>query len=358
MTDELELLRAWAPPEAARDEDAAHARVRARLTAHVARAAPAVPARPGPRSRPRRPRARRRWWLVAAPGALAATAAVAVLLSLGSGVQEGSVAPAPATAAEALDQAAAAAERQPAPEAFPRPDQFFYTSSRSTYLSCRIAAGDGFCVLAQMHREAWVGERRRGSETTRVTGHRWPSAAERRTWVAAGRPSLAGLRAGTFALAPHRGYYLGNERLTNARMRAFDQDGAALYRRLRDGVGPSQGSSRLGEVFTQIGDALREQPAPPKLRAALYRALKYVPGVRFVPRTRDGLGRRAVAVTRVEDGTRRELLFDPATSAMLAEREVVVGAAPHRGFSAPLGTVIADAVYERRGVVEEIGEKP
>jgi hypothetical protein len=268
------------------------------------------------------------------------------------------VAPAPATAAAALDQAADAAERQPTPEAFPRSDQFFYTRSRSTYLSCRFDATHGFCALAQQRREAWVSERRRGSETTRVVGHRWPSAAERRKWVAAGRPSVAGQIEGTFRLSPNRAFSLGNERLSGRQMRAFDAEGAALFRRLRDGVSPGQGSSPAGEVFTQIGDALREQPAPPKLRAALYRALKYVPGVRFTPQTRDALGRPAVAVTRVEDGTRRELLFDPATSAMLAEREVIVGARRNQGFVAPVGTVIADAVYEQRGVVDRIGMRP
>jgi hypothetical protein len=349
MIDELEILRGWAPPGEERDEDASRARSRMRLDTHLATVA--APARP-------RRRSPRRWWLVAAPGALAAAVGAAVLVSLGSGVQEGRVTPAPATAAAALDQAAAAAERQPVPEAFPRADQFFYTRTRATYLSCSMDATRGFCVLSEMRREAWVGEQRRGSETTRVTGHRWPSATERRKWVAAGRPPVDRGRDGTFGLGPNHAFYLGNERLTGRKMRAFDEDGAALFRRLRDGVSNGQGPSLYGEVFTQIGDALREQPAPPKLRAALYRALKYVPGVRFVPRTRDGLGRPAVAVTRVEDGTRRELLFDPATSAMLAEREVIVSAARHRGFTAPVGTVIADAVYEQRGVVDRVGQRP
>ncbi len=348
MIDELELLRGWEPPRGDRDGDVVRKRARARLATHIAAAT-------GPAPRRHRPR----WWLIAVPGALAAAAvALAVVLSVGSGVQEGRVAPAPATAAEALDQAADAAERQPTPEAFPRPDQFFYTRSRSTYLSCSFGATHRFCALAQQRREAWVSERRRGSETTRVLGHRWPSAAEQRKWVAAGRPSVAGQSQGTFRLSPNRAFYLGNERLSGEDMRAFDAQGDALFRRLRDGVAPGQGSSPAGEVFTQIGDALREQPAPPKLRAALYRALKDVPGVRFTPRTRDALGRPAVAVTRTEDGTRRELLFDPVTSAMLAEREVIVGARPIQGFVAPAGTVIADAVYEQRGVVDRVGERP
>ncbi|HEY4096198.1 MAG TPA: CU044_5270 family protein [Baekduia sp.] len=345
MTDELQILRGWAPPEAGPDEGAAADRARARLAQHMT----AAPRRAHPR-----------WWLLAAPPALIAAAAVAValVLSLGSGVQEGRIAPAPATAAQALEQAARSAERQPVGEVFPRPGQFFYTSTRATYLNCLIRAGGGACALSTQHRQAWVSATRRGQSRTTVLGHRWPSPRERQKWVRLGSPRLATMPAGTFALAPDHGAYLGNERLSSTQLRRFDQTGPALYRRLRDGVKHGQGTSRSGEVFTEIGDALREQPAPPKLRAALYRALKLVPGVRYLGRVRDPLGRPALAVARTEGGTRRELLFDPATAAMLAEREVVVGPDARRGFDAPEGTVIADAVYEQRGVVDRIGQTP
>ncbi|HMJ36847.1 MAG TPA: CU044_5270 family protein [Baekduia sp.] len=345
---DLTTLRAWTPPEPSPDAHAAD-RARARLLAHVA-AAP-LPAAPHP--------SRRRWWLVAAPPAVVVAVAVAVVLSLGSGVQEGSVAPAPATAAQALEQAAHAAERQPAPEVFPRPDQFFYTLTQATYLNCRLGQGGaGACVLATQRRAAWISQQRTGQTRTTVLGHRWPSPQERQKWIRLGRPSLTRATAQTFRLAPNHAYYLGNERLSYTKMRTFDQSGPALFRRLRDGVSHGQGSSLYGEVFTQIGDALREQPAPPKLRAALYRALKLVPGVRYLGPVKDALGRPALAVARTEDGTRRELLFDPATSAMLAEREVIVGPNARRGFTAPAGTTIADAVYEQRGVVDRIGEQP
>jgi hypothetical protein len=125
----------------------------------------------------------------------------------------------------------------------------------------------------------------------------------------------------------------------------------------RDGVVPGQGRSRYGEVFTQIADMLREQVAPPRLRAALYRALKYVPGVHYGGRARDGLGRPALSVTRTEQGVRRVLLFDPTTSAMLSEQHVTVR--PGAGdIIAPVGTVIAAAVYEQRGVVDGLGARP
>jgi hypothetical protein len=216
-----------------------------------------------------------------------------------------------------------------------------------------------FCQLATRRREVWLSERLTGSLRERLLATRWPSAAERGKWVAAGKPPLQnGRRSDTAEPLPAlRHVYLGNRRLTFAQLRAFDEDGATLFRQLRDGVSPGQGPSLDGEVFTQIADMLREQVAPPTLRAALYRALKYVPGVHYGGRAHDRLGRPALSVTRNEDGVRRELLFDPATSAMLAERQVTVRRSA-AGIVAPVGTVIADAVYEQRGVVDRLGQKP
>jgi hypothetical protein len=94
------------------------------------------------------------------------------------------------------------------------------------------------------------------------------------------------------------------------------------------------------------------------LRAALYRALKEVPGIRYLGRVRDRLGRPAIGIERTEHGSRRELLFDPDTSAMLAERVVAVDTPKGYGGTVPKGTVTADAVYEQRAVVDRLGQRP
>lgn len=70
------------------------------------------------------------------------------------------------------------------------------------------------------------------------------------------------------------------------------------------------------------------------------------------------LGRAAVAVARPEQGTRTELLFDPETSELLAEREAMPSPPPARARLVPPHTVIADAVYVRRGVVDRAGQRP
>ncbi len=350
MIDELETLRAWVPMEEERDEGAARARARLRLDAHIAAAPAAVPVRVRPR---------RRWWLVAAPGALGAAVGAAILISLGSGVQEGQVAPAPASAAAALERAAVAATRGPAPEPFPRPDQFFYTRTQATYLDTAYPGG-GITVpsLDTRTREAWISLGRNGGERTIATKQRFPSPAARAAWVKAGRFDLGQSDGKSMTSLGKTAYYLGNERLSYVQLLAFNQSGHELYERLRAHYQQGQGGGIDAEIFTQVGDALREQASPPRLRAALYRALKEVPGVRYLGRVRDRLGRSAIGIQRTDHGTRRELLFDPDTSAMLAERVVTVDVPKDLVGLVPPGTVTADAVYERRAVVDRLGQRP
>ncbi|MET0602928.1 MAG: CU044_5270 family protein, partial [Baekduia sp.] len=273
---------------------------------------------------------------------------------------EGQVAPAPATAAAALERAATAATGKPAPEPFPRPDQFFYTRTQATYLDTAVAKG-GITVpsLDTRTREAWISLGRRGGERTIATKQRFPSAAARAAWVKAGRFEIGGWHSKRMMSLGKTAYYLGNERLSYVQLLAFNQSGPVLYQRLRDHYIKGQGGGIDDEVFTQIGDALREQASPPRLRAALYRALKEVPGVRYLGRVHDRLGRPAIGIGRTTNrGTRRELLFDPHTSAMLAEREVMVAVPKAYVGLVPSGTVMADAVYERRAVVDRLGQRP
>jgi hypothetical protein len=356
MTDELDLLRAWHPPTpvTALPASVAAAQARTRLDAHIAGG-------PRPHRRVVAPRPRRRWWLLAAPGALAAAAATALILTLGSGVENGSVAPRSA-AAQALDRAADAAERAPAVAPFPTAQQFLYIKSQATYMDISVL-GHGRTIpsLDTSTTETWQSAAHPGQQRSFAKTTRWPSAAARRAWIAAGRPALTGA-AGLPDALPRATFYLGNEQLTYAQVRGFDQPAAAVYRRLRDHYVEGQGGNIDNELFTQVGDALRQRAAPPKLRAALYRTLALIPGVQYLGHVRDRLGRPAVGVARTDDATgaktRHELLFDPRTSELLAEQEVMLGIPSGlRGLVRP-GTVTGDAVYLRRAVVDRLGERP
>ena len=80
----------------------------------------------------------------------------------------------------------------------------------------------------------------------------------------------------------------------------------------------------------------------PDVRAAVYEALADVPGVQIDPHASDGLGRPAAAIiTETAHGpslTRAELLIDPASARVLAERVVFTvraGANEHRAPGEP-----------------------
>jgi hypothetical protein len=91
-------------------------------------------------------------------------------------------------------------------------------------------------------------------------------------------------------------------------------EAAALERRLRDGIhgaGPDDDT----ELFVIVGDLLRESPAPPALRKALWQVAARVPGIELVGAVTDHAGRAGVAVER--HGTR--YVLDPDDGRLLEE---------------------------------------
>ena len=69
------------------------------------------------------------------------------------------------------------------------------------------------------------------------------------------------------------------------------------------------------ELFALVGDLLRESPAPPTLRKALWEVMARVPGVRLVGTVKDSSGRPGVAVERGGHG----YVLDPTTGRLLEE---------------------------------------
>lgn len=149
--------------------------------------------------------------------------------------------------------------------------------------------------------------------------------------------------------ALHR-YHLGNEALTRAGLLAYPTDPRAIVARLTRGYVPGHGGGLQAELYAQLGDALREQPAPPALRAGLYRALARVRGVVLAGRVTDRAGRIGLAIARTDHGVRSELVVDPTTSDLLAERQTLVDPA-RAGVPLPARTRITDTSYLERRVV-------
>jgi len=314
-----------------------------------------------PLRRPER-RAYRRLPRLALPGVAVIAAAVAVvLLVLVPGTRRG----ASAAAAEALHAAARVAEEQP--QAAMPAHGYRYTKSEDEYrvyydacsipstkqLTCPAPPPDdwNFSVLVPHTREIWVAPDGSGRLLVKSGEPRFLGPSDEETWKAAGMPSLGRPRTSDESFGP--------DGLSYTAFSEYSTDPDELYDQIRskaEGYGPSTDA----EMLVLVGDMLRETVAPPELRAALFRVAARIPGVELVGEVTDPAGRRGTAVARTSDDAgfleRNELVFDPETSELLAERQVLLKRV--EWIDAEPGTVIGYAVYVKSGVVDSTSERP
>ncbi|HEY6761851.1 MAG TPA: CU044_5270 family protein [Baekduia sp.] len=290
-------------------------------------------------------RARRR---VLAFGGGRAAGLVAVLLALtvsfGGGDGGGRVvAPTPATAQAVLLDLARAARSQP--DGMPGPEQYFFVRSLTTRLQSGRPPTARNTSVVTYDRRLWTSPTAPGRlyETPittqpllggKVTQMRSPQAPQR-------LPELDG-------------YRVGHVKLTRGELLTFPASPRAIVARMRKAAP----RATTAQLFDGITGSLREQPAPPALRAALLKALADLPGVRLIGATKDPRGRRAVAIGLQGDGgTRTELFLDPKTSDLLAEREVLTDPDAHEHSPLPAGTTLSSTVYLRRAPVDSVADQ-
>lgn len=279
----------------------------------------------------------RRPWLRPAliAGAVAAVTAVTLTFAVPSGSGSDESAPpapsptstAPPTAAALLEDIALAAEHADVPSDI-RDDQFVYIKSKVAWAG---QDGDGPARLDPIHeREVWVSVD--GEEQGMV--HE-PFARSENLLLEKETP--------------------GDARNTNYRhLQTLPTDPDKMYAWLNKASG--DGSSNKDDAnFVLVGDLARESLMPPEQAAALYRAAAKISGVFVIDDAVDAAGRHGVAVARVDDGERRELIFDKETKAFLGEREVAVEDLPW-GFKK--GEVTARTAVLERTVVDKRGERP
>jgi hypothetical protein len=274
-------------------------------------AAPAAPA-----ARVRRRRARRPLLL----SGVAAAACAGVAATVVATYQPADPPPPPAAVAALLDQAADRAGADPVP----RPDQFVYQD----LIELRRTAGKGRWY--QDRNQSWVS----------VDGSR-TGLVRLKNSIEAGPdegvpPDGDSVLKPCGQVPPIERPYLGD----------VPADPDALLRLLvTEGDGPR--AARQWEAATDLID----RPAPPAVRAALFRAIGRIPGVRLASDSVDAAGRHGVAVTRTRDGVREELIFDTATHRFLGTRDIVTRSSDQLGrrgstlfSSALLRTAIVDGV--------------
>jgi hypothetical protein len=280
-------------------------------------------------------RRRRRRVLIPAAGlAVAATAVVVALVGVGdeAGIE--------ARAAAVLRDAAANARTQkPLPPL--GQGRVLYVKSVDAYLST-WADGGNFSVLVPHVREIWHGPEG-GLLVTSSGEPEFLSARDRQNWIAAGRPDL-------------REAGVGRTELGRYDISDLPTDVNALFSRLEDEArGHSEGTHR--QMFTRLGDYLRETNISPRQRAALYEVAARIPGVELVGRVRDPVGRSGVAVAmeHPSDGTRETLVIDPESGVLLAEEDVTLA---ENVFGYPAGTLIGHSTYVVTRMVDAVGSRP
>lgn len=119
-------------------------------------------------------------------------------------------------------------------------------------------------------------------------------------------------------------------------------------------VGPSPADSlRGGATVERLLEILSEPIASPALRAAAFNALAEIPGIGFERNVADVAGRRGDAIAWArERGFGRRYIFDPRTSKMLAQAEVLFNAKAAGIPQVPDGTVFRETAYLQSGIVE------
>ncbi|MFL6077724.1 MAG: CU044_5270 family protein [Mycobacteriales bacterium] len=108
---------------------------------------------------------------------------------------------------------------------------------------------------------------------------------------------------------------------TAAFLASLPRDPAALYARLRADT-KGHGRDPDAEVLVYAADALRTGLVPADVRAALYRALAHLPGLKVVDHQANLDGRRGVALAITGDDETQQIIIDPATGQFIGERSV------------------------------------
>lgn len=264
---------------------------------------------------------RRRWLAVPALAAAVAATAFAVLVSSG----EDST----ASAAAATLRRAASVARTQAPLT-PGPGQYVYTKSINAYTNTIVPANGAaaaYTALVPHVREIWLGRDDGRLHETSGTPE-FLTAQDRQRWVAAGRPDLPETPS--------------ESKLPPTRPLNLPTDPNAVYDRLEQEASATDNPVYV-EMFTLIGDSLRETAATPAQRAALYQVAARLPGIELLGAVEDSAGRPGVAVAMSGDhAIRSTLIFDPDTSALLAEEQVALAGNPY-GY--PAGMRIGYATY-------------
>ncbi|GAA4637611.1 hypothetical protein GCM10023196_092100 [Actinoallomurus vinaceus] len=244
-----------------------------------------------------------------------------------------------ANAEDLLKRAAGAAEAQ---QFAPRPDQWIYVESRQRFPA--------------------IGTHAEGPKTPLV------KFVERTWWRADGK-QIARTQEGHYGDGKLR-IENGNQlwKHNYPMLAALPTDPAALdawvaSHEFIGGLKPKNAEERAVALYGQYCAILRNGVAPPKIEAAVFRAIARISGVTLRKNTVDLAGRPAIAVGRVEEGYLfREILIDPKTYAYLGERDIAVkdhaSTATDGRWTIKKGAILNLETHATPKIVDRPGQRP
>lgn len=302
--------------------------------------------------------------------------------------------------AEALRQTATAAEASDTPvEAPPGPGRFLYTKTKVVQLQGWLPKGsetrpagskknpryftanltgspDVRNALVPTLKEVWTAPDGTTRERETLGRVAFFSGTDQRLWEEAGSPppfaydsdehdvsrDSSGRLVKDFAAKSFRGRHEFAYLSRVSRLPTEPEPLRLAIENRRGGsspVDPSPADSlRGGATVERILEILSEPITSPALRAAAFNALAEIPGIGFERDVADVAGRRGDAISWVrERGFGRRFIFDPHTSKILAEAEMIFKAKPAEYPGVPDGTVFRETAYLQSGIVDSACER-
>ncbi len=217
---------------------------------------------------------------------------------------------------------------------------------RSTVVLARSledpSGGAPFIVLFENLMETWISPDGSGRIKVRVISRSFMDNNEETRWLRAGSPPLPVEEDSDTRYGPGELQYVEFESLPT--------DPSELDVALMSGV-PLGNGPRGFDRLDAIGDLLRFAYAPPEHRAALFEVAARLPGVVLDGDVVDVEGRTGVGVSLTEGTRKIQLIFDEATSEILAERTFQV--------MDDGSTVLREEIaYLEAGIVGSVEERP
>ena len=245
-------------------------------------------------------------------------------------------------AAETLNRAAVTAEKDPS---VPRPDQWIFIEDKARFPAIGTRVVTPKTPLVKSDSMVWY--RADGKQYARLT--KKPSGDGRIEIVDIANGGSAGWKHDypTLAAMPT------DQNLVPGWMAARDNTDLAR-------MTAAERATYLAKNYSYI---LRNGVVPPKAEASIFRAMTRLPGVTLQKDPVDAAGRKAYAVTLIDEGSiQTDILIDRKTYHYLGERTIMIKDRTTHGddgtFVEKKGGVLNLSIRAATGIVDKPGQKP